>query len=572
MGSVDPAARSRAGTARAGGRLYDARAGQPKESEELMTRNGETARGRVKLGTLWVASGMALVACSKGDTVNTGNQGTPVEACGTLSAAEAANLFTSRLDHFATVGLAALAGLENSRAASRVLSYGDNPVIEPFVAESQADVHDGLADLKDDQLIAANVESSTASSVTFLLNPDTMCEGTAAVEVVTTVTGGATGTGGSTSSRIDPECVKTRTAHPTRIRISRIACDQGDNIAIEVLQDPAAIRVLKAELYPERAEVEVDLGAFLKASYSSSGSSVRQSDGTYLETRTEKPLVSAAAGLLRGSIELTGVDRVNGRLSVAREIDFTTADEAPARVRLAAGTDVATFAADGTTKQIQLDLKLGRFDATVEFEGFVRSFFGLTTTDAAAAQPAVDLRLSGVMGAIKFDGGADAVTADVSPIVIDEATATQGANALLSISAAGADHAALGAVFSGNSDESLSISLPKGLAVDIRYGLEPVMSLIEGPANYLARDQLSVTAPSGTNLTLWQEANSNDLAATSSQTGDLARVNAGSLEMRSAVWPNDTIVVPAGQCLSRSETGQSGHDLLVDFAVGACSR
>lgn len=543
-------------------------------------RNREFRQSHLTLSALWLASGMAMVACSKGDTVNTAQPGgTPVVTCGSLNPTEAAALFTSRLDHFANVGLAALGGLENSRAAARLLTFGEVPLFEPFVAESQADLHDGLIDLEDDQLIAANVESSTASSVTFLLNPDTMCEGTAVIATPVLASGGGVATGGATSSTIDPACVATRKAHPTRLRISRIDCAEGDNIAVEVLQDPTSIRVLKAELYAERAELELDLGAFLKASYSTSSSSTSlpvvpgAGGSTYTVTRTEEPLVSAASGVLTGTLNLTGTNQANGRVSVTQAIDFTTADETPERVRVAAGTDVATFTADGSSKKIDVDLKLGAFDANVGFEGFIESFFGLSVTAAAASQAPVDLHVSGVVGSIKYDGAADTVTAENLRVLDPNASAVQSGRTLLSIAASGSDKADLSAVFSGNSDDSLNLSFANGLAVEIQYGLEPVMSLVQGPANYLASDRLSVLAPAGTSLTLWPDATSNDLAVVSSQTGELLRVNTGSFGMQSTVWPSDGFSVSANQCLSRTVVSQSGHhDLLDDCSAGACLR
>jgi hypothetical protein len=534
--------------------------------------NREIRRSQVAFGALWVVSGMALVACSKGDTVNTGNTGAPVVSCGSLNATEAAELFTTRLDHIGTVALAAVSGLENSRSAARVLSFGEAAILDAFVSESQADLHDGLVDLKDDQLIAANVESSTESSVTFLLNPETMCEGTAVMVTPSLGTGGALGTGG-TSSTIDPSCVVTRKSHPTRLRISRIGCGQGDNIAIEVLQDPTAVRVLMAEVYAERAEVELDLGAFLKVSYDTSYSSVRQSDGTYVESRTEKPLVSAATGVLHGTLNLTGTNQANGRVSVTQPIDFTTADESTERIRLAAGTDVATFTADGASKKIDINVKLGAFDANIGFESFIKSFFGLSVTSVAAGQAPVDLHFSGVQGSIKYDAATDSVTADGVRILDQKATATQSGRTLLSIAASGSDQAALGTVFSGNSDDSLNLSFANGLAVEVQYGLEPVMSLVDGPANYLAADKLTVLAPSGTSLTLWPDASSNDLAVVSSQTGELLRVNVGSFGMQSTVWPSDGFSLPANQCLARTVVSQSGHhELLDDCSAVTCSR
>ena len=99
------------------------------------------------------------------------------------------------------------------------------------------------------------------------------------------------------------------------------------------------------------------------------------------------------------------------------------------------------------------------------------------------------------------------------------------------------------------------------------------MSVIQAPANYIASDTLRVLAPAASNLTLWKELASDDLAVSSSGTGELLRVNAGSLSLQSATWPNDSVTTTSNQCLTCNVVTQSGHnDLLDDYTVGACTQ
>lgn len=554
-------------------------------TRELMMKNREIRQSHVAVGALWIAASMTLVACSKGDTVNSGNtQSTPVTSCGTLSAVDAAQFFSTRLEHFGSVGLAALAGLENSRAAARVLSFGYGHIIDPFVADDQANLHDSLGDFRDDYLITANVESATDSSVTFLLNPQTQCEDTAIVVTGISVsstggalgaggaigTGGAFATGGTSASNVDPSCVAEKKAHPTRIRISRIDCSNGDNVAIEVLYGPQSTRVALAELYAERAELEVDLGAFLTNSYSVT---ITGPNGPSTQTRTEKPIVSSAVGVLHGSMTLTSSNQGTGRISVTNAIDFTTAEEAPTRFQFPAGTDIGIINADGAAKTIQVDVKSGAFDSNVTFKNFIGSFFNLSTTNDASTQSAVALHVPAASGSIKLDGAADQVTLNGIDFAGAAATATQAGRTLLTVTAAAANQSAVSAVFTGNSDDSLGVACADGLAIDIHYGLEPVMSVIQAPANYIASDTLRVLAPAASNLTLWKELASDDLAVSSSGTGELLRVNAGSLSLQSATWPNDSVTTTSNQCLTCNVVTQSGHnDLLDDYTVGACTQ
>ncbi|MGC4067012.1 MAG: hypothetical protein QM784_20725 [Polyangiaceae bacterium] len=287
-------------------------------------------------GLTGVALALTLMACSKDDTVKPGDSTGPsqVTECGELDAMQAAQLATTRLEHLGTVGLAALSGIEGSRAVARFLTLGDEKVIEPFVADSQSELRDALDELRDKQLVASNVESTTDSSVTFLLKAETVCtreETEAATPIVAPIppTGGASGTGGASNTggtsgsgsggassvaELDPDCVKEQQEHPMRIRISRIACGDGDNVAVEVFRDVARERLMMAELHADRAELELDVGAYLRATtYRTSSSS---SDGNFEETT--QPVVSSAKGTLHGSLTLSGSDKASGKIRFSR--------------------------------------------------------------------------------------------------------------------------------------------------------------------------------------------------------------------------------------------------------------
>ncbi len=545
-------------------------------------RTYEKVRTFWTLGAPYALAGMTLMACSKGDSVNNQvtNAGTQVTTCGNLDMAQATQLATTRLEHLGTVGLAALAGLENSRAAARLLSFGNANVIDPFVDDAQSNLHDSLDKLLNEQLIASNLESTETSGVVFVLKPGTVCKTSSAPIATIGVgvggasgTGGAPGTGGSSAVTLDPDCVSEQTAHPIRIRISRIACDQGDNIAVEVTRDNPGQRLLLAELYAEHAELELDLGAFLLGSYSTTTSSIQQPSGTYVTQTTKKPLVSAATGVLRSSLTLTGSAQASGNVSVAQAIDVTVADDSAARFRLAAGTSVATIAADGAAKTIQLTSQLGSVDLRTQFKYFISDFFGLSTTASADTQQPVDLHLAGLRGSLNFDGTKDTITGDGLDLGGSPATATQAGVALLSVNATNAAQGTIAGTLTGHADDSLGITLANGLSVNIQYGLQSVLSLIENPANYLASDTLKVNAAAGSSMTLWSESTTNDLVVTYSQTGQLLRVDSGNLTFSSLVWPNDTVTTSSNQCLTRTPKSQSGHnDLLDDFTVGACTQ
>lgn len=539
-------------------------------------------RRNSRFGTVSIAGAMSLLACSKVDTVTPSDTGdtTQVSTCGSLDPAVAAQLATTRLEHLGTVGLAALSGLENSRAAARLLSFGDGSIIDPFVSESQSELHDALVELRDKQLVASNVETASDASVTFLLRPETVCEQEpTGVAVPIASVGGAAATGGTTSSGgsggkssvLDPACVKKQTENPTRIRISRIACDQGDNVALEILYGPSSRRVILGELYGEHAELELDLGVYLGMLTNTSYSSTTSANGTVTESSTTEPVVSSAVGKLRGTLSLNGNSQASGRISVSEAIDVTLADESAARIRLAAGTDVATISADGAAKSIKVTSNIGAFDWRARFADFVQDFFDLTPNASAAAQAPVDIHVPGLRGSVTLDGTKDEIVAEGLDLGMAPATVIQGTRSLLSVTAANAQRGAISATLTGRVDNGLGLGLPAGLNVEIRYGLEPVMSTMDNPANYLASDTLTINASTGSVLTLIPETTPDDLAVTSSQVGTLLRVDAGTVALSSSVWPNDAVSVAASQCLSRTPAGSTGrNDLLDDFVIGAC--
>jgi hypothetical protein len=531
------------------------------------------------------------MACSKDDTVKPGDSTGPTQVteCGTLDATQAAQLATTRLEHLGSVGLAALGGIEGSRAVARLLSMGDEAAIEPFVADSQSEIHDGLVELRDKQLVASNVESTTDSSVTFLLKAETVCtqdEAEAVSPIVAPIppTGGASGTGGASSTggttgsgsggstataELDPECVKEQQAHPIRIRISKIACDDGDNVALEVFRDAARERLILAELYAERAELEIDVGAYLRATtYRSSSSSASSSDGNYEET--VEPVVSSAKGTLHGTLTLNGANKASGKISVQSPIDVTFT-QSDARFQVAAGTDVATIEADGAARTVKLSAALGALDWRARFVDFAESMFNLNTTEAGAAQSPVDLHAAGLRGNLDFDGKSDVITAKNLDLGGEVATAKQGAKTLLALKVGSAEQGAIAASMSGKSDEESGLTLSNGLDLEITYGVEPVMSYLVNPANYLANDVLTISATPGASVSLFSDAEYGEWAVTSNQTGQLLSVESGTMTMKSEHWPSDDVSVPAGQCLTRTPQSLEGHhDLLDDFVVGVC--
>jgi hypothetical protein len=556
-----------------------------------MMKTGSYGRSSSCFRAISLSVLFAFVACSNDDSVTTGNTehstgGTPssengetpkpvnVSSCGTLDAAQAALLATEKLEHFGNVGLAALTALENSRAGARVLSQGNGNIVEPFVTDSQSDLHDALEKLRNEQLVAKNVESTADGSVTFLLDPSTTCKDDADEEnagalLVPVGTGGASNNEGTTVTA-DPDCVRQHTEHPTRVRISRIACENGDNVAIELLQDTTQTRLIALNLDGDNADFELNLGAYLLAINEFTSS--EEPDDTSDEDSDDSTKVSAAVGMLRGTLVLTGTNQASAKISVTQAIDVTMANDSATRFRIAAGTDVATITADGSAKNIKLVINLGALDWRVKFTNFIEELFGLETLEGAEAEAPVDLHANGLRGKLSLDGTQDVVVAEGLDLGSGPFTALQGTTKLLSVTATNEENGKINATVAGNADNTSKLTLTNGLDVAITYGLEPVMTKLERPANYLSNDTLTVSATSGATVTLNPDTNNEGLLVTTVQLGGLLRVDSGTLTLSSRSWPSDTVTVKTAQCMSRAETSSVGHnDLLDDFTIGTCA-
>ncbi len=527
---------------------------------------------------------MAPVACSKVDTVNAQatDAGVQVTACGALSPTQAAQIAAGQLEHFRAEGLAALGGIENSRSVARLLTFGDSNIIDSFVADGQSELHDALVKLRDEQLVASNVESTSDSTVTFLLRPETLCKSTSSSMMPSIAAGGtASATGGATSVSLDPDCVTQANAHPTRIQVTRIACTSGDNVAINVLVDAAKVRVLSAAFYPEHIEFNVDVGAYLRqvrsVSYSSATPGTVLGAGgtaaTTTSTREEKPIATAANGEIAGTLTLVGSHHCKGVASIVKPIDVILNDDAATHLQAGAISNALLVEANGDAKTISASINTAELDWQTKFVYFINDFFGLETTAGADTAAPVALRVPEVQGTVNFDGATDTVTASNLTLGGSGFTATQGSNTLLTFTATNEQGSPIDATFAGRTNNDLALGLPKGLAVKIKYGLQPVLSLVQNPANFIASDTLTVSAASGSNLALLNDPYTNSIPVIQSPTGQLLRVDAGTFSMASATWPGDTVTVSASQCLTRTVTDVTGHNnLLDDFTTGTCAQ
>jgi len=248
------------------------------------------------------------------------------------------------------------------------------------------------------------------------------------------------------------------------------------------------------------------------------------------------------------------------------------ANDSADRLQFAACTNCISAEADGGAKTMKVALNASAFDWRTKLSYFISDFFGLSTTSSASTSDPVAIHIAGLQGTLDYNGAQDSVTVAGLSLGGADATAKQGDNTLLSVNATSAAQGAIGATLTGNANDNLGLGLPLGLSVNIHYGLQPVLSLVSNPANFLANDTLTVSGAVNSSLTLIDDPTTNQISVMQSATGTLLRVDSGSLGMTSTGWPGDSVSVPSGQCLSRTVTSVAGHHaLLDDFTVGACA-
>ncbi|WP_437761365.1 hypothetical protein WMF27_05130 [Sorangium sp. So ce281] len=508
-----------------------------------------------------LAAILGAAACSDGEQPAAPLGGTEIpEACGTLDAATAASVTIGKLEKAFRTTFRALGPVDASVVLARVLSLGDEKALTPSADGLKWLDEDVLPMLRDRVFVSGNVESEERGEVVFLLRPDVVCQDST----------GDAGTGGGVTDSSSPgdeeRCREQYTKTPLRVVVSRVACGAEDNVHLALLAGTERKEYVNLDLIGSKVVVRADVGEL------AANTTIRRGE----DAEPEPLFDQGATGHLEMVEELLSENKIHATLRVTEDIavDSTVEQDggASARggVRIPATTgDAIDITADGTIRKIEFTLALGRIQWMMPFSSFIHLFNREAAPQASPAE-IVELSVPGVHGRFSFDGKGDELRgADVG--IGDATRFAHGARTILSWEVNPAAEHRVNFTATGQSDGSVAVSVPGGFDLRIHYALAPVAAWIEDPWAFSLDDDVRLTLSGSTAPSaLLRQGPSDALNLLREQLGSLLEVQSGTFEGTSRIAPDESVSVPAGQCLNRHITDEGTHGLLQHLSSGPC--
>ena len=521
-------------------------------------------RGYGISGLLAAVAGVSQWSCSNSNTTAQTDAGTPeVKACGSLSAAQAVNITADKLDTALRAGLTSLAPVDSSVVLARLLTFGTKAHVTPS-ADGVNNLGDFINTIKDDWLTSSNVESSQTDVVTFKLNPDDVCKNQGVV--ITSLDGGTT----YNSSHQD--CINDYTNHPVRFAVTRVNCDSGDNVHVDVLLDSDKKKVMTVDLVGASAAASLDLGQLLSYSNAVQPASPGSSQTTVFDTPT--------SGVLSAKLDVTDTNKAHFSLSldpalkVAIRTNYNSADAGVTDTSLVSidvspKQNLITADADALAGTVQFSLALAQTNVGFPFDAFTQIF----NRDAASSvkhSEQVSMQIPAIDGDFAYSATGDTLTGTGLDIGQTPSTFVHGNDTLVSwdSNANAAWKLDLKANGLTNGDVAVAFSTP--FDVHIKYALAPVQTLIVNPQPFALDDDVDfkIASPSSA-VTLLQDS-SGYLNLVGSLSGSLLRVDTGTFAATSRTVPAANATVSAGQCLNRNASATGSHAMLQTLSGGTC--
>jgi hypothetical protein len=400
-----------------------------------------------------------------------------------------------------------------------------------------------LESLREEIFTPENLESEDGASAVYLLGPEFFCAAASSAGTPVAPPGGATPT---PEPELDSACVERAQRLQPRLRLT--SPNDGD-VDVALLLTAQKKNPVTLQLHSQSVGVLFDLGE-LKASLDA----------------IEEPLegVSALTGQvqieLRKNAELDYSFRVNALTNLA----LTTLDASNQQVSVSLGKSVPSFEIrlDGNARQLTGSYDLGALGVTGPLNAFRDSFEDPAPTLPGDPAPektytgTIDARLAGLEGSVVFDGDHDKLSfrglglGDVSSTLkYDGATLAQ-----LDLNPAAGRHFDL--ALERTNDEQTTLTFSPTFDLTLLLNFAPLASQISSIPAYLSGDTLRMWFD-GTNPSVRGEL-------------DQLRVLSGTLNLSSASMPSANIQVPTGNCLLESDAAAPQHELLGQFASGAC--
>jgi len=486
-----------------------------------------------------------------------------VVGCGTLSSAQAVDFTTQKLDTALRAGLTSLAPVDSSVVLARLLTFGTQKHVTPS-ADGVNNLADFINTIKDDWLTSGNVESSQTNVVTFKLNPEEMCKNTG---VLTT-----SPDAGTTYDSNHQDCLNNYTNHPVRFSVTRINCDAGDNVHVDVLLDSDKKKVMTVDLVGTSAAASLDLGQLL--SYSNSVEPVSQSSSQ------KTVFATPATGVLSAKLDVSGTNKAHFALSLDPAInigiktsynsaDAGVTDTSLVSINVSPKQNLITVDADALAGSVQFSLGLAQTKIDFPFDAFAQ-FFNRDAASGVKHAEQVSLQVPAVDGNFVYSATGDTLTVTGLDIGQSTSTVVHGSNTLVSWDSNANAGWKLDLKANGLTTGDVALTLSTPFDVHIKYALAPVQTLIVNLQSFALDDDVDfkIAAPSS-NVTLLQDG-SGYLNLVGSLSGSLLRVDTGTFAATSRAAPAANATVAAGQCLNRNPSATGSHAMLQTLSGGAC--
>jgi len=437
-----------------------------------------------------------------------------------------------------------------------------NEISEEDLEAARQEIREGAADLvrqlRERILIEENLESSTATSATYRLSADVLCEGDSDDEPLA----GAPGTGSSESESgsesedsIDAEGESDCAEQVARLEPRLVLTSPRDGDIDATLQLGVERREpLALELYRDSLGVRVDLneGVALARDLGEDTDGLRELEGV-LEWRLVK---NAARDY---SVELNVLEALSAEIeSEGATLTASLAATSPAwNVRLDGNTNTLSAGLDMGALHLTGPLRLFADiveddEASVEIIGATGDSFGAAPLPPADPEPApreyrgvIDVLLAGLSGTVSYTADSDVLSFTDLGFGDTTSTLQHDGNTLFGLDLNALSGRRVNLEVSPTEDGA-EIRISPSFDLKLAFAFRHVADQFEGIADSLLDDTLRV----------WFEG---DAPAVDVQ-GDQFRVTSGTLHLESQADPSANVDVEAGMCLVGEASGAESSD------------
>jgi hypothetical protein len=419
-----------------------------------------------------------------------------------------------------------------------------NEVTIADLQDQRTELRDGIDDfiqyLRDDVFAKAHVESSTASSITYHLGPEVLCEDQTEIP-------DGSGAAPSTTPTYDPECVDQSNRLQVRLKLTLASAG---NVNLAVILTEAKRNPVNFELYRDHVGVSTDLQE-VKATLDAAG-----------EDTTNIPTLEGRIGFeLRRNAELDWSFLANVFQNVVIGIvDDDTGEQV--RVGVGASAPSSELRLNGNARNILGAIDYGAISVSGSLNAFRDSFDEAEydpITGEELPRPTytgnVEAMIAGYEGSVTFDGATDHLT--LTGLGLGNVASTLKWNeqilAQFDLNKDAGRHFDLG-YQKTNAGSEFTFSPTFDSLVSLNFA--PLANQIPDISPSLMNDTIHV----------WFDGQNPKIEVTDEQ----VKVVSGTFNVTSTATPDANLTVSPGMCLVESGATEPTNEAIGTLTTGAC--